>query len=369
MSFSFQTLRGFMKKEFRQILRDPRMRSVLFIAPIIQMTLFGFALSTDIQNVRLAAPARQNDPIVRHIYEHALASGFFIPAKASYGNPYALIKSGDADAVLIAPSGGLTRAMGRGDGELQLVVNASNVMKAQGVEAYLKSIMQSVVQHDLGLAAPKLPIRFDIRILYNPSLRTAVFEVPAVMGILSCLTTIIFTAMSISREKEQGTFEMLISSPASVTEIILGKTVPFVALGLANLPLILGVAVFVFGVPMRGSIFALVLSALTFVCVTVAVGTFISTISETQQQSMMGGFLFLFPAIQLSGMMFPLENMPSYMKFLAYINPLTYYLENLRCIMLKGDDWHLILTNLGILVVMAMVLITISFRRFRTTLG
>lgn len=363
------TLRGFIKKEFLQILRDPRMRMILFVAPIIQMSLFGFALSTDVKNVRLAAPYTQNDPLLRHVYEHAIASGYFIPAKTQAVGAFAQIQSGAADAVLVAPPGGLTRAVGRGQGQIQLLVNASNVVRAQAVEAYLKAIINSVLLHDLDLKPPALPVQFDIRILYNPSLRTAVFEVPAVMGMLMCLTTILFTAMSISKEKEQGTFEMLISSPASVYDIILGKTIPFVVLGLANLPLILAVAVFVFEVPMRGAVALLFFSALVFVCVTVSIGTLISTITSTQQQSMMGGFLFLFPAIQLSGLMFPLENMPSYMKFLAYINPLTYYLETLRCIMLKGNDFYLIGRNLGVLAAMAVVLVFISFKRFRTTLS
>jgi ABC-2 type transport system permease protein len=138
---------------------------------------------------------------------------------------------------------------------------------------------------------------------------------------------------------------------------------------LSNIPLILGVAVFGFGVPMRGSLLVLALAAAVFVCTTVAIGTLISTLAHTQQQSMMGGFLFLFPSIQLSGIMFPLENMPWLMKVLAYLNPVTYFLELLRNIMLKGGDARMVLSHLAVLLAMGAVIIWVSFRRFRTTLG
>jgi ABC-2 type transport system permease protein len=226
-----------------------------------------------------------------------------------------------------------------------------------------------VVVKDLKKERNIRPLSFDLRILYNPTMRTPVFMIPGVMSMLMCLITILLTSMSISREKETGTFEMLVSAPVKTWEILLGKTLPYVILGVSNVPLILGVAVLAFGVPMRGSLWVLFFCALVFVCTTVAVGTLISTITKTQQQSMMGGFLFLFPSIQLSGLMFPLENMPPFMKILAYLNPLTYFLELMRNIMLKGGDVRVILSHLAVLSLMAVVLITLSFRKFRTNLG
>lgn len=364
-----QTLGGFIKKEFRQVLRDSKMRTLLFAAPVIQMTLFGFALSTDVKNIRLAVPYSRDDTVLEHVYQHALESGWFIPAKTKHADPFEQIQEDEADAVLVPPTGGLTRAIGRGDGQVQLLVNASNVLKAQSIESYMKAVIKSVVAKDMKQTPDMSPIQFDMRILYNPSLRSAVFQVPAVMGMLICLITVLLPAMSVSKEKEQGTFEMLISSPATSYEIILGKTIPYVVLGLSNLPLILGVAVLGFGVPMRGSLLELIFSAGIFVCVTVSIGILISTLAKTQQQSMMGGFLFLFPAIQLSGLMFPIANMPAYMKIFAYVNPLTYFIELLRNIMLKGGDPHVVATNVLVLTFMAAILVFISFKRFKTTLG
>lgn len=363
------TILGFIKKEFRQVLRDPKMRILLFVAPIIQMVLFGVALSSDIKNIRLSVISNHNDVVLGHVYQRALSSGWFIPVSSGKTDPFEQIQSGDADAVLVAPPEGLNQSIHRGDGRVQLLVNASNVLRAQSIESYIKAIINQVVMEDLKFTKPTSPLQFDLRILYNPTMRTAVFMVPGVMAMLICLITILLTSMSVSKEKEVGTFEMLISAPVTTKEIIIGKTLPYVILGISNIPLILGVAILGFGVPMRGSFFVLLFAALIFVCVTVAIGTLISTITRNQQQSMMAGFLFLFPAIQLSGLMFPLENMPVWMRMIAYLNPLTHFLSVLRNIMLKGGDFQMVATHLGILAAMAIALVWFSFKRFRATLS
>ena len=363
------TILGFIKKEFSQALRDPRMRMMLFAAPIMQMTLFGIALTSDVKNVRLSFQPRPNDTVLEHVVEHALASKWFISAHTTRMDPFEKVQSDEADVVIVPPPEGLTESIGRGQGRVQILVNASNVIKAQSVEAYIRSILDQVVANDFqrGITAP--PIHFDMRILFNPSMETPVFMVPGVMSTLICLITILLTSMSISKEKETGTFEMLVSAPVKIWEIMLGKTLPYVMLGMSNIPLILAVAVFAFGVPMRGNLIILFIAAFFFICTTVAVGTLISVVTKTQQQSMMGGFLFLFPAIQLSGMMFPIENMPLGMKVLAYLNPITYFLEMLRNIMLKGGDSHVILSHLAVLALMAVILTTISYKKFHTTLS
>ena len=364
-----QTILGFIKKEFFQTLRDPKMRALLFIAPLIQMTLFGVALSSDVKNIRLAYLSNGHDSVLEHIYQRAISSGWFIPAKVTTHDPFLQINRNEADVVLVPPAKGLTDSLAKGNGQVQLLINASNVLRAQGVEVYMNSIVGSVTKKDFNKQKNITPLKFDIRILYNPTLRTAIYMVPGVMSTLICLITITLTSMSISKEKETGTFEMLVSAPTKNWEIILGKTLPYVLLGISNVPLILGVAVFAFGVPMRGSFLVLLLSSLVFVCTTVSIGTLISILTKTQQQSMMASFLFMFPSIQLSGMTFPIENMPSYMKVLAYLNPLTYFLELLRNIMLKGGDARVIITHLSALILMGAILITISFKKFKNTLG
>jgi ABC-2 type transport system permease protein len=366
-----RTLLGFIKKELIQALRDRRMKFVLFVAPVVQMTLFGVAISNEVKNIRLAAFFDSKDFLLRDVYEQAIKGGWFIPAKASgpvAQNPFELIRANEADAVLVPPPGGFTRALGRRDAPLQLLIDATNVTQAQSIESYLRAIIQQTLQADLGTIPPSPPIQFDMRVLFNPSLDTSIFMVPGVMTMLMVLTTLVLTNIAIVREKEMGTFEMLISAPVTKTEVIFGKTLPYVVIGMTNLPLILSVAVFVFHVPMRGSMAALILSTLAFVCTTVAIGTLISTFCRNQQQASMGAFLFMFPAIMFSGLIFPIENMPVSVHWLAFIDPLAHYLSLLRNVMLRGGDLGTLGYHTAVLAGLAVVAGTVSFRRFRTTL-
>lgn len=366
------TLLGFIKKELIQALRDPRMKFILFVAPVVQMTLFGVAISNEVKNIRLAAVFDSKDTVMRDIYERAIHGGWFVPAQASgatAADPFELIRANKADAVLIPPPGGFTRALGRKDAPLQLLVNATNVTQAQAVESYIKTIVQDTLKTDLDLSPPEAPITFDVRVLFNPSLDTSIFMVPGVMTLLMVLTTLVLTCIAIVREKEMGTFEMMISAPVSRSEIIFGKTLPYVLVGMTNLPLILGVAVFVFHVPMRGSFAALIAATLAFVCTTVAIGTLISTFCKNQQQSSMCTFLFMFPAIMFSGLMFPIDNMPRGVRWLAFIDPLAHYLSLLRNIMLKGGDPRTLAWHIAVLLALAAVCGVVSFRRFHTTLS
>ncbi|WP_218110362.1 ABC transporter permease [Oligoflexus tunisiensis] len=359
---------GFIQKEFKQTLRDKRMRVLLFLAPCIQMILFGIALTTEARNIRLAVASSAADDVLDDIRAHALASGWFIDAgRDGAADPFALVKNGHADVVLVPPAGGLTKAMGKGTGTLQVLIDATNVTRAQSIERYLIGIVNQELQTVSGQRRIP-PLDFDLRILYNPTLRSAAYMVPGVMSLVMCLTTIILTSMGIAREKEMGTFETIIAAPMRSIEVILGKAIPYVMLGLVNLPLILGVAVLLFDVPLRGSFLLLMGGSLVFICATVTIGILISTLAKTQQQALMGGFLFLFTSILLSGLIFPVENMPAVLQVVAWCNPLTYYMELLRNIMLKGGDPFLMLRNTAVLAVMALLFGVVSIRRFRTTL-
>lgn len=360
---------GFLKKEFKQTLRNPKMRILIFVTPVIQLIVFGIALSTDVKNIRLWAKYSPNDYVMQHIYEHCIASQWFLPVIANQNNdPFELIQSGQAEVVLIPPPGGLTKALGRGTAPLQVLIDATNVIRAQSIESYMQTISKKVVADDLKIVPEQSPITFVIRVLYNPTLETSYFMVPGVMCILISIITVILTSASITREKEMGTFEMLISAPISAMDVILGKTVPFVILGMSNALLVFLVSVLVFNVPMRGSLFVLFFASFVYVCSTVAIGTFISTLAQNQQQATLGGFLFLFPAILLSGLLFPLENMPTLMQWVSYCDPLAHFMSLLRNIMLKGGETQFIVFHVGILCVMAIIFVFISFKRFHTTL-
>lgn len=357
-----QTLLGFIKKELTQSLRDPRMRALLIIMPVIQLGLFGFAISTEIKNIKLGVQLDSHDFVLRDIYQRSLASGWFVPADGPETDPFEQIKSGQADAVLIPPPGGFTKALGRGDAKLQLLINSTNVTKALSADGYLKVIIQKAVGPTIQ------PILIKQRVLFNPDLETSVFMVPGIMCMLMLITSMVLASTAIVREKEMGTFEMLISAPISRTEIIYGKTIPYVILGMSNFPLILAMAVFVFKVPMRGSLWVLLIAALAFVCTAVALGSLVSTFCQNQQQATLAGFLFNFPMIMFSGLMFPVENMPSSIRWLSSIDPLMHYTALLRNIMLKGGGTEYVIFHISVLVVMAVITVSVSLRRFHTTL-
>ncbi|MEI7482737.1 MAG: ABC transporter permease [Elusimicrobiota bacterium] len=363
------TLRAFIKKELTQTLRDVRMRALLFGAPIIQMTIFGLALSTEIKNIKLAAFSQSHDAMFERVAEGFYSSGWFTRAAHADGeDPFELIASGRADAVLISPAGGLARSAERGDGKMQLLVDASNATKARAVEAYAKNIIAAAAVREYG--APGEPaIQFDVRVLYNPAMESSMFLVPGVMGMLVCLITIILTAMSLTREREMGTFETIVSAPLSNAEVLLGKTVPYIVLGIADAALVVAAGYLIFGVPVRGPLWQLALVALAFVINTVSIGTFISTVSKNQQQAMLGGFMFLFPAILMSGVMYPVENMPRAVIAVAYLDPLMYFVRLLRNIMLKGGDSYVFWSNLGALLFMAAFTAGLAYKRFRQTLN
>ena len=363
------TLRAFIRKELIQTLRNVRMRALLFGAPIIQLTIFGLALTTDIKNIKLAVFSRPEDGMFERVTEGFYASGWFARVGHAPGeDPFELIASGRADAVLIAPAEGLARSAGRGGGKMQLLVDASNATKARAVEAYAKNIISAKAAGEYG-ARMEPALKFDVRVLYNPAMESFMFLVPGVMGMLVCLITIILTAMSLTREREMGTFETIVSAPLSNAEILLGKTLPYILLGLANAALVVTAGYLIFGVPVRGPLWQLALGALAFVITTVSVGTFISTISKNQQQAMLGGFMFLFPAILMSGVMYPVENMPKAVIAAAYLDPLMYFVRLVRNIMLKGGDTYVFWTNLGALALMAVFAAGLAYKRFRQTLN
>jgi ABC-2 type transport system permease protein len=200
-------------------------------------------------------------------------------------------------------------------------------------------------------------------------MESSMFLVPGVMGMLVCLITIILTAMSLTREREMGTFETIVSAPLSNTEVLLGKTVPYIILGLIDAALVVLAGYLIFGVPVRGALWQLALASLIFVVNTVSIGTFISTVSKNQQQAMLGGFMFLFPAILMSGVMYPVENMPGAVIAAAYLDPLMYFVRLFRNIMLKGGDDYVFWTNLGALCLMAVFTAGFAYKRFRQTLN
>jgi len=383
----FELLRAFVKKEMIQALRDPRMKFFLFVTPMIQLAIFGMALNSDVKNVKFYAKPMINDQLFRDIRRDAIASTWFVPVKGSEkenGEDIEKFRSGELDLQLYAPEGGLTRAFEKGEGALEAVIDGADLVRGRGINGYLNNIVNEAVGARKGRAesmdfateaqtkqtgTQRQPIYFATRTLYNPELQTSYNLVPGVICMLMCIITIMMTSMSIAKEKEIGTFETLISAPVSVKEILLGKTIPYFIIGCINLPLVFFVAVAGFDVPMRGSYIWLAVATAFFLITTVAIGTMLSIIAKNQQQAMMGSFIFLMPAILLSGIMFPIENMPWPLQVIAFFNPLKYYATLLRNIMLKGGDFYVLATRTGALIMISIVCVTTAFKKFRLHLG
>lgn len=361
----FHLVRAFVIKEILQVLRDRRMRIVLFIAPLLQLTIFGVAISNETRNIRIAYWAKESDQGIKDFYQRVLGTQWFIPAQTQGEDPFNWVQSGQADVVLVGGAQELLLKNQESAGKIQLLINAQNSGRAYSIESYLQAISNQIFQPPGGAARG---LQFEIRALYNPSFETSVFMVPGVLSMLVCLVTILLTSMSVAREKEMGTIETLTAAPLGSLDLLLGKTIPFVILGCLQAPLILTFAVAVFHLPVRGPIFMLALATLLMVLATVSIGILISTLSRNQQQAMLGGFMYLFPSYLLSGLMFPIENMPFYFQPLAYINPLTHYMALLRNILLMGGDHSYFFIHSFVLLCITVFLGILAHKRFRALL-
>ncbi len=383
----FELLQAFVKKELLQALRDPRMKLFLFVMPMIQLTIFGLALNTDVKNIKFCAKPMLNDPLLKDIRRDAIASKWFIPVagdEKTNSEDISGFKNQSTELILYAPVGGLTRAFEKGEGILEALIDGTDLIRGRSIKGYLKNIVNKAANNRNEKNQPfkltmqaqtkpasmqKRPIYFSTRILFNPELKTSFNLVPGVLCMLICIITIMMTSMSIAKEKEIGTFETLISAPISITEILLGKTIPYIFIGCVNLPLVFFVAVAGFDVPMRGSYLWLAFSTILFLITTVSIGTMVSTIARNQQQAMMGSFIFLLPAILLSGIIFPIENMPWPIKAMSIFNPLMYYSALLKNIMLKGGDFYVIFTHTLALLLISIIAVMTAFKKFRLNLG
>ena len=361
-----RTVLGFVRKELSQALRDPRMRGMLLFMPVLQLLMFGYAVSSAIRNIRLAVVSRPDDAYTRRLAERFDSSGWFQRVQPGVGDAFDWVRSGRAEAVLVAPPQGADRASGRGVATYQLLIDATNAERARGVERYARAVLAAHLRDrgDSGAAA----FSFKVRTLYNPEDDTSTYLVPGTLCLLIGLTALTFTGMSMSREREMGTLETLLSAPIAPVEIMLGKTVPYVILGMIQLPIVLAAAALM-GVPVRAPLWMIAAASFAFVCAAVSIGFLISSFMKSQQQSMLGTFLILFPMIQLSGVVYPVENMPAAIRWITLLDPMRYFVVAIRHLMLKGGDLGAVLPNLAALAAIGAAAWLWAKRRFHQTLN
>ncbi|MCB0412703.1 MAG: ABC transporter permease [Bdellovibrionales bacterium] len=342
------------------------MKRLIFLAPVLQLTVFGFALNNETRNIEMAIFSQPNDSAMRRFEDKALASGWFKKAKLSEKDPFRAIQSGEAEVAIVVKDKKIKDATDINPISIQILISAINPIRAQAVESYT----QAILNESIGVNGAQFSlIQPEIRILFNPRMETSYFLIPAIIGVIICLITVLLTSMTFTREREVGTMETILSAPIKKWEIILGKAIPSTLLAVINSFITCSLGAIVFGMPFSGSLLLLMFVIFVFIVSTVAIGIAISTISETQQQAMMGSFLFLFPALLLSGLMFPVENMPAFMKIFAEVNPMTHFNYIMRNIILKGGDFNYVMIHTGIIAVIGWVNMMIAFKNFKTTLN
>ena len=362
-------------KELLQALRDPRMRAVIFIAPVIQLIIFGYAVTMDVKNIATAVYDLDRTPESRELLFRFFAAGYFKPVEyVSHVNRIReLMDQGKIDTAIQINKGFSAKLAAYEKASIQVILNGTDSNMASIVMAYTSQIIQKY-NRDLAIEAIGLPegaslnkgIDLRSRALFNVNLESRMFFTPGVVALIGMIVTLLLTSMAIVREREVGTMEQLIVTPIKPVELILGKLIPFGLIGLFDIALIIVLAVFWFGIPFRGSLLLLFISTLLFLLSTLGIGLFISTISTTQQQAMMTTFFFVFPAILLSGFVFPIASMPGVVQWITYLNPLRYFLVIVRAIFLKGVGVEVLwphMTAMGAIGVSVFILSSFKFSK------
>jgi ABC-2 type transport system permease protein len=371
-------LKQILIKEFIQIFRDPRTRGVVFIMPIFQMLIFGYAVTTDVKHVATGIYDLDNSVTSRELLARFIHSGYFdveaILTRESEIQP--LIDHGRVQALIRLDKGFEKNIQAGKTGLVQLIVDGTDsntaaiILNYSGkiISRYSEDLLLRRTRYLMGTPQPLSPVQLETRAWFNDNLESRNFYVPGVIALLVMLITLLLTSMAVVREKEIGTIEQIMVTPITPKEFILGKTLPFALISFIDVIIITLVGVFWFEVPIRGSLGLLLLSTALYLMTTLGMGLFISTVSRTQQQAMMSAFFFQFPAVLLSGFVFPIANMPEVVQWLTYLNPLRYFLVIIRGIFLKGVGFSILWPHLGALAVMGVITLWLASKRFRKTL-
>ena len=364
----WQRIRSLIVKELLAVLRDPRGRYILIVPPIVQMLVFSVAATQEVKNVRMAVLNEDYGTAGRDLVARFEGSTNFAQVRYLRGDAD-IAPAIDSRSVLMVVHLGpdfSRRLEGGMPAEVQLILDGRRSNAAQIVAGYASAIMEGF---DRELAAthrtPPPPSVVAARVWFNPNLETTWNTVPALVAILTTLMGLVVTALSVARERELGTFEQLLVSPLDPHEIVIGKTVPSLIIGLAEGTVMVLVGIFVFRVPFQGSFALLYLAMTVFLAAVIGVGLFISSLAMTQQQGILGAFVFMVPAILLSGFATPIENMPEWLQTLTLANPLRYYVTIIKGLFLKGMPATMVLQLLWPLALIAVVTLSGASWLFR----
>jgi len=355
------------------------MMLVSFMAPVIQLLLLGYAATTDIRDIPMLVHDQDRTSVSREFVDRFVNSGYFVVKRQVTSmdaiDPY--IENGEVWIALVIPSDFTSNLLASRSSTVQFLTDGSDANSAGISIGYASQIIGKYSQSVLLDIVKKTPSVLhtgrlvpEIRVWYNPELKSRNFMVPGVLAMVLMIITMTMTSLAIVKEKEIGTLEQLMVTPIKPFQLIIGKLLPFIVIGAIDVALVLVVAKFWFAVPLRGSILLLLGLSCLFVLTTLGLGLFVSTISKTQQQAMMTAqFFFFMPFIFFSGFTFPIENMPRFIQYVTYAIPLRYYIVIIRGIFLKGVGVAELWTQIIALLIFGVVILTLSVLRFRKRLG
>lgn len=363
---------SFVKKEFYHIFRDKRTMLILLVMPVIQILLFGFAITTEVKNTQVAVFDPSKDVSTQRIKERFQASEYFTITEElqSPDQINDVFKYGKINLVVVFSENFADNLLHNGEAAIQLIADGTDPNQASMLTGYASGILGSYQQELTEQYKVPFQILPEVRMLYNPQGKSAYNFVPGVMGLILMLICAMMTSIAIVREKETGTMEVLLSSPLKPIYIILAKAVPYFTLSVANLITILLLSVFVLEVPIAGSLFWLVVISLLFIFMALSLGLLISTIADTQMAAMLAsGMGLMMPIMLLSGMIFPIESMPAILQWISTIIPARWYIEAVKKTMIQGVEIQFVLKEIVILAVMTSGLIVLSLKKFKTRLN
>jgi ABC-2 type transport system permease protein len=363
---------GFLRKEFIHIFRDYRTLFILFGIPVAEILIFGFAISMDIKNAGVAFLDLSHDDITHKLTDKITSSGFFRKTEdlLSYNDIDKVLKKGHTKAVIVFEEDFGRRLIREGKASLSIIADGSEPNTATLITNYTTAIVNDF---NMGMAGTQvssaLKIIPEVKMFYNPNLQSHYMFVPGVITLILILICALMTSVTITREKEFGTMEVLLVSPLKPVQIILGKVAPYFILSFINVILILILSYFVFGLPVKGSIILLLAETMLYILMSLSLGILISTVSSTMQQAIFISLIgLMLPTILLSGFIFPIENMPEVYDYVSLIVPPRYFIVIIKNIMIKGTGLMYIWKETLILAVMTAVFIGISVRKFKIRL-
>lgn len=361
----------FFRKEFYHVFRDRKTLLLLFGLPIAQILLFGFALTTEIKDAQIVICDNAHDPASKRIIQKLEANTHFDIGE--YVSDESLIeptfKKGKVKIAVIFPSGFNDNLLHQKHAQIQVIADASDPNTATTLTAYVRNIIRDYQLEMMPVNAIPLQLHVETRMIYNPELKGATNFVPGVMSLVLLLVCVLMTSVSIVREKESGTMEVLLVSPFNPVMVVLSKALPYLLLSIVNLIIILLLSVTLLDMPVRGSILLLFGESTLFIITALSLGLLISNITSSQQSAMLISLMgMLLPTIMFSGFMFPLENMPKVLQVISNIVPSKWYYIIVKSVMIKGLGFSAIWKETVILLGMTLFLLTVSFKRFKIRL-